>query len=178
MNQSKVAVRYAKAYYETCVEQNCIESGRNDLEVISNAIETILEFRLFLNDPISKPSEKISVIESLLKGKVSDLTINFVKLVITNKRETDLSSIIRNFISRYKSDKGYAEVSLTSAYKLDELFVGQIMQAVESTYNLKAQFDFSIDSDLIGGFILRVDDIQFDSSVATKLKTIKNILLN
>lgn len=178
MNQSKVAVRYAKAYYETCVEQNCLESGRKDIELIANAISSIADFRLILDDPITKPSLKIAALETLLTGKVSDLTVRFISLVLVNKRESDLASIARNFLLRYKIAKGFADVKLVSAHQLDSASIDSLKIAVERNFNVKADFEISIDADLIGGFILRVDDVQYDSSVATKLKNIKKALLN
>lgn len=178
MNQSKVAVRYAKAYYETCVEQNCLESGHKDIEVIANAISSISDLRLILNDPITKPSIKIAALETLLSDKVSDLTIKFVRLVLINKRESDLASIARSFLLRYKVAKRFADVTLVSALQLDNASIDQIKIAVQRNFNVKADFEISVDADLIGGFILRVDDIQYDSSVATKLKNIKKTLLN
>jgi F-type H+-transporting ATPase subunit delta len=178
MNQSKVAVRYAKAYYETCVEQNCLESGHKDIEVIANAISSISDLRLILNDPITKPSIKIAALETLLSDKVSDLTIKFVRLVLINKRESDLASIARSFLLRYKVATGFADVTLVSALQLDNASIDQIKIAVQRNFNVKADFEISVDADLIGGFILRVDDIQYDSSVATKLKNIKKTLLN
>lgn len=178
MNQSKVAVRYAKAYYETCIEQNCLESGHKDIELLSNAISSISDLRLILNDPIAKPSMKIAALETLLSGKVSALTINFVRLVLLNKRESDLASIARNFLLRYKLAKGFADVKLISAQQLDNASIDKIKVAVERNFNVKADFEVSVDTDLIGGFVLRVDDVQYDSSVATKLKNIKKTLLN
>ncbi len=178
MNQSKVAVRYAKAYYETCIEQNCLESGHKDILLLSNAISSISDFRLILNDPITKPSKKISAFEALLAGKVSELTVNFVRLVLINKRESDLDSIARNFLHRYKTAKGFADVKLISARQLDVESLEKIKLTVEQNFNVKADFDVSIDAGLIGGFVLRVDDVQYDSSVATKLKNIKKTLLN
>lgn len=178
MNYSKVAVRYAKAFYETCVEQNCLETGRADIELLATAIDSIPDFRLFLNDPVTRSSAKIKAMESLLAGKVSVLTVKFVNLVISNKRESDLLSITRNFLHRYKTAKGVSDVTLISAHQMNKAELATITSAVESNYKLKADMKVSVDTELIGGFILRVDDLQFDSSVATKLKNIKNTLLN
>lgn len=178
MNHSKVAVRYAKAYYETCVEQNCLESGRNDIEMLANAINTISDLQLFLNDPVTKPSAKIKALETLLKGKVSALTVKFVSLVVSNKRESHLLDISRNFLYRYKKEKGYSDVTLVCARQLQDSVLANIKSAVEKSYKIKADIQLAIDEELIGGFVLQVDDLQFDSSVATKLKNIKKSLLN
>lgn len=178
MDQSKVAVRYAKAFYELCAEQNVLDTARADIQLIERAIENVAEFRLLLEDPIAKPSKKASALEALLKDKVSDATINFVRLIIMNKRDTQLGDIARNFLFRYKTQNGIGEVTLTSAREMEASAIAKLTEIVESSLNIKAEVATKTNPELIGGFVLRVDDVQFDSSIATKLKNIKQSLLN
>jgi len=178
MNQSKVAVRYAKAFYESCAEQNKLEEGRNDIQLIAKAIKEIPDFRMLLDNPIAKPAKKTIALKSILSGKVSELTINFISLIVTNRRETELDSIARNFLHRYKAENNIGEVILTSAKEMQAETISKITGIVESSLNIKAEVETKTDPSLIGGFVLRVEDIQFDSSIATKLKNIKKTLLN
>lgn len=178
MDQSKVAVRYAKAFYESCLEQNKLEEARTDMEYIGKTIAQVPEFKSLLDNPVVKPSKKADALTAVLNGKVSELTINFVKLIVSNKREGQLDSIARNFLYRYKKANGIAEVIITSAREMEKSAIDKVVSVVESSLKIKAELEQKQDPSLIGGFVLRVDDVQFDSSIATKLKNIKHSLLN
>jgi len=178
MDQSKVAVRYAKAFYESSSEQGRLSNARADMELIAKTIASVPEFKRLLDNPIIRPSQKSDALVAMLTEKVSDLTISFVRLVVANKRETQLGAITRNFLHRYKKENGIAEVVISSARQMEKDAVDKLVGIVESSLNIKAELEQNTNSSLIGGFVLRVGDVQFDSSIATKLKNIKHSLLN
>lgn len=178
MNHSKVAVRYAKAFYESCAEQKILKDARDDMQLIAKTIADVPEFKALLENPIAKPSKKITALEAILTGKVAELTINFIKLVVNNKREAYLDAIARDFLHSYKVKNGIGAVVVTSAQELDTSVIEKLTSVVEKSMQIKAEVQTKIDPSLIGGYVLRIEDVQFDSSIATKLKHIKKSLLN
>lgn len=178
MNDSKISGRYAKAFFSLSVEENVLEEVKTDIDLIYSIWNTVAELRQFLESPIIKPSEKVAVVREIYKGKIQDSTHSFLDLILKNKRESYLPGIVRAFLSMYKAKKQITWATLTTTYKVDDTLKSSIVELIKSTYSKNVELAENINSDIIGGFILRIDDQQYDASVSTKLKNIKQNLLN
>jgi F-type H+-transporting ATPase subunit delta len=178
MNHSKIAVRYSKALFMLAMEQNLIEPVRGDIALVFKTCSDIPEFMLFLQSPIVKPSEKQKMMQLLFTGKVNAMTLNFLNLITLNKREHHIPDIARNFLDLYRKEKGIKTVVLTCAAKIDEASRKQLVELIRSTYKKEVEMTEITDERLIGGFILRLDDQQYDASVASRLSKLKQEMLN
>ena len=112
-----------------------------------------------------------------LQKKTNALTYSFLKLLITNKREGYLKDITRNFHETYRKEAGYKAAKLISAFEIDPATLEQFRALIRKLYNTEVDLTCKVDSKLIGGFILQVEDQQIDASVAAKLKKLKRELL-
>jgi F-type H+-transporting ATPase subunit delta len=100
-----------------------------------------------------------------------------LNLVLSNKREVYLESMSRNFLALYRNNAGYKSAVISSAYALDSVTVEQFRQVIRNKFRTEAEITCNVNPDLIGGFILRVDDQQLDASVSAKLKGLKQRLI-
>jgi F-type H+-transporting ATPase subunit delta len=98
-------------------------------------------------------------------------------LITENKREKYIPGIFRNLEDLYRQDEGIKTAVLTSSQPLNDSIVDQIKQILEKEFNAKVELSQKLDEKLIGGFILRVGDQQYDASISTQLKKIKEQLL-
>ena len=98
-------------------------------------------------------------------------------LLITNNREAYLKAITRNFQESYRKEAGYKAAELTSAVEIDPATIEQFKSLIRKHFNTEVDLICKVDSELIGGFVLHVEDQQIDASVATKLKKLKRELL-
>jgi len=124
-----------------------------------------------------KPSDKKIFISSLLSKKVSQHTIDFITMVIMNKRELYIEDMLRNFLEMYRKQSGITGVTLTSTKGFSTAQKNTIISYIEKTYKTKVELFEKIDESLIGGFILRIEDLQYDASIKTKIQTLKQELL-
>ncbi|OFX33528.1 MAG: ATP synthase F1 subunit delta [Bacteroidetes bacterium GWA2_32_17] len=178
MNYSKIGVRYAKALLLTAVEENILEKVKNDMQFIHEVIATVPEFNHIFNSPVVKPSEKQNIFKNTFEPFLSKLTINFVEMLIKHRRESRLSDVIRNFFAQYKINQGIVTASLITPIKIDDNLKNEISQLLHSKYNKTIELLSTIDSSIIGGFVLQIEDIQYDASVKTRLKKVRNELMN
>jgi len=178
MNQGKISVRYAKSLFLIAKEKGEIDAINDDISIIYSISKNISKFKLLLESPIIKKSQKTKIFEKIFKGKISELSLSFLNLVLKNKREMYLIDISRNFLDIVRKDKGIKTAFLTTALSLDKNQSSEIEQIIAKHFKTKIEFTEQIDSKIIGGFILRVEDKQYDSSVLTKLKRIKTKLIN
>ena len=178
MDQSKINVRYAKAFFTLAKEKGLTIELRKDAGLIASVCATSSDFILMLESPVVKTSQKIEALKRIFEGKVNALSLNFLLLITENKRENYLQGIFRNLEDLYRREEGIKSAILTSAQPLNETLVLQIQKVLETEFNAKVELSQKVDSKLIGGFVLRVDDKQYDSSLSTQLKKIKEQLLH
>lgn len=178
MNYSKIGIRYAKALLQVAIEENLLEKVKNDMQFINEVIATIPEFNNIFNSPIVKPSEKQKIFENTFSKQLSPLTINFIKMLIQHRRENRLNDVIRNFFDQYKLHKGIITASLITPISIDEKIKNKISQLLQTKYNKTIELSSTVDASIIGGFVLQIEDMQYDASVQTRLKKIRNELIN
>ncbi len=177
MNQSKITVRYAKAFIALGKEKNLLPEFHQDAELVASVCSSSTDFILLLESPVIKTSQKINAIQKVFSGKVNDLTLKFLMLIAQNKREIYIPGIFRNFLDYYRKDQGIRSAIITSAQPLNDTILSQIRKILEKELNATIELKQQVKKELIGGFILRVDDQQYDASLSTQLKKIKESLL-
>jgi len=177
MNDSQISVRYAKALFESAKEKGVLKDVRDSMEKIFNVC-ALPEFQYMLVNPVMKESQKYEVFEKLFKKKTHPLSLSLVNLVIHNGREQYIPSIARFFIDLYKKNEGIKTASITSATALPDDLRDNVKSIVEKALNSSVELTTETNEALIGGFIITVDQQQYDASVANSLKEIKKQLLN
>lgn len=177
MNESAIAVRYAKAIFMLAREKDLIDSLKNDVELILNLCKNSSDFILLLETPVVKTSEKSRLISRIFEDKIHPLTLNFLQLIVKNKRETFIPSISRDALDFIRKEKNIKAAILTTATKIDKSVITEMKILLEKELGGKMELTSNINSDIIGGLILRIEDKQLDASVSTQLKKIKQQLL-
>lgn len=178
MNYNKISVRYAKALFLTAEEKNELDNVKKDIEFILSLFNDVKHFAYFLESPVIKTSNKQNIVTAILEDKVNLITIRFLELIIKNKRELQIKDISRNFIDLYKKHKGIKTVTLTSAYSIDEITKQLIVSKIKKSLNETIELHEKVNPEIIGGFILTIEDQQYDSSVSSKLLKIKRSLVS
>ena len=177
MNESKISVRYAKALFKAAREGKLLPQVMKDMEQVMR-VYSMDDFRAVLESPIVKTSDKKKVFQSLFSGKLTDLSLNFFDLLLTNKRENHLPHIARYFSTLYKSDQGILSAEITVAGKIDAAQAEKFKTLLKKTFKAEIELETNVRADILGGFILRVEDEQYDGSVASQLTKIKRQLLD
>jgi len=177
MNESAIAVRYAKAIYSLAKEKEIIDTLKNNMELISSVCKNSSDFILLLESPVVKTKEKSQLISQIFKDKVHALTLDFLLMVTKNNRETFIPAISRDVLSFIRHEKNIKSAMLTTAVRIDQSIMKEIENLLEKELGGKTELVSQVNPDIIGGLILRIDDKQMDASVSTQLKNIKQQLL-
>jgi F-type H+-transporting ATPase subunit delta len=173
MNGSRAAIRYAKAILSFALEQQKEVEVNNDMLLVANTIQDSKELQLLLNSPVLKTELKKSALKEIFASKTSALTIGLINLLIDNKRLPILGEVAKKYTLIYDSLKGIEVAKVTTAVPLTEELNQQVLQKVIEITGKQATIESIINPDIIGGFILRVGDIQYDASVSNKLQVLK-----
>jgi F-type H+-transporting ATPase subunit delta len=113
----------------------------------------------------------------MLDGNVEKITLSLIDLIVKNGRESFIPAIARVFIHETKKHKGITDSILTTAVKVEENIKKQITDLVSDVFKTKVELRENVDPEIIGGFILQIDDSYIDASIRNKLRKIKKELL-
>lgn len=176
MNDSKISVRYSRALFQLALEKKILDQVNLDMILISEVCK-VPEVKEFLHSPIIYPSKKEAILHKMFGDNVQKITLSLIDLVVKNGRESYIPAIARVFIHETKKYRGITESVLTTAVKVDDKIKKEITDLVSGVFKTKIELEENIDAEIIGGFILRVDDKYIDASIRNKLRKIKKELM-
>lgn len=181
-NEAKGAARIARTYAEALMN---VADKRDQADAVGEELHSLLndvfraEPRLeaLLATPAVKRATKEPLIRRAFEGKSSDLVLDF--LLTLNKH--DRLDLLRGVYFAYREIRDVRakriRVVVRSVVALTEEQQAELKRTVEATTKLEPVLDMRIDPDLLGGMVVQVGDDVFDSSVRTRIETIRNQLL-
>ena len=171
---ARVAVRYAKSLIDTAVERKELEAVNSDMLLLQDICKQSDEFVRVLKIPVIKPAMKIGIVNAVVKGKVSETTLQFLALVIEKGRENILPEILAAFESQYNELKGIHKVNLITAIPASEEIQKLMIEKIKKDTRLQnVELVLQVRESLIGGFILEYNNYLVDASVSRELSDIK-----
>ena len=170
MRESKIAKSYAKSYFDLAVEQDILEPAHRDMNLIAEVCVSNSDFRSFLKNPIIKNKKKQRIIRELFSNQISNITLSFLNIIVANNREEFIERISRDFIQQYRDFKNIKTAYIKTAVKIDKEMREKIKKILEQQTNAQIDLVEQVDEDLIGGFILTLEDKQYDASILFKMK--------
>lgn len=176
MGQSRIPVRYAKALFSLAKEKNMFDIFRRDMQVVKVCCETP-GFMALLESPVITTSKKETIFSGIFKPVVHELTMSFLNLILKNKREYYLPDVARDFDDLYREHKGIKTVTFTSATAIGKDIRDHVIASVKKYYPSELELNEIVNKEIIGGFIIKIDDQQYDASIASKLKKMKTGLM-
>ncbi len=171
---SKAASRYAKSLIDLSTEQNALEEMKNDMVLFEKVVDDNSELEAILKNPIVPLDKKSGILNDVFGSKVHKITQSFLKLVVNKGRAGILFETSKQFIHQYNLIKGIVTAEVTSATALTDENRKEIVSLVKKELGANEVIvKEKLDDKLIGGFILKVGDKQFDASIASGLNKLK-----
>jgi F-type H+-transporting ATPase subunit delta len=173
MNESRVASRYAKSLLDLAQEKGILEQVNNDMELFNKICkENPMLSRVFKN-PIIDHSKKLAILDSLLKGRVNDLTLSMFKIISQKNREAYLYFIAKEFTRQYREFKGIVTAEVKTTFPLSDAQRTSFVKLIAGATNKQVELQETIDEDIIGGYVLNIGDRQIDESIKRKIQKLK-----
>lgn len=170
----RIASRYAKSLLDLAVETNSLEEVFGDINTIKGTLDGSPELTNMFKSPIISGAKKDSICKTIFDGKISALSSKFLSLLITKKREDNLSEITTSFIDQYNEMNRVVSAKIITATAANEEFLAKVKQQLtEATGVDKVSLETEVDPALLGGFVLKYEDKLIDNSVARKLSNLK-----
>ena len=169
-----ISDRYASALYELAVEKKLVDAVLVDLENLKKILLDNKELSLVIKSPLISSPDKLNIFESLLKKiNPNELTNTFIKVIEKNKRFSNLTSIIVQFININSQKRGNILADITSADELKDDQKNNITNQLKTILGDKLSLSFDVDKNIIGGLIVKVGSKMIDTSLANKINKLK-----
>lgn len=173
MRDARPALRYAKAILNLAKETKVETEVNADMQLIASTISENDDLAVMLNSPVIKASDKKKVLIALFSGKVNVISLGLFDLLEENKRMKMLTVIAKQYSIIYDFSKRIDVAKVTTAVPLTrELEEKVLAKIVELTGN-KANIENIVNPTILGGFILRVGDVQYDASMSNHLNELR-----
>jgi len=173
MKHPRVAIRYAKAFLKLAVEEGALEQAYNDMSLLNKVCLESKEFALLLKSPIIKTDQKLKIIDEIFSSKLAEMSMTFIKIISSKKRESLLEVISKSFINIYKEYKKIEEATVTTANPLSEELRGEVVRFIKKHGNQDVELTELVDASIIGGVIIRMGGKQLDASVSNSISELK-----
>ena len=178
MNETPVAMRYARALIQAADERDALDRVRADLEGLLELIRDSEDLRAFLSDPLIYPERKRSAVRRLFSGRIGDLTLNFLLLLCDKRRERGLEGIVRAFLTLLDERRGLITAYVRSAQELSEDQRARLARRLSSYSGKQVRLDVQVDEALKAGFVTRMGDHVFDATLEAQLDRMRQRLVS
>ncbi|MCF8230502.1 MAG: ATP synthase F1 subunit delta [Bacteroidales bacterium] len=173
MKNTIVARRYARALFEFATEQNLLEEVKKDIELLLKVIRENKEFRLMLKSPVIKSEKKKNIMKDIFRDTMHEVTLRYLMIIISKRRESYLDGISDEFIELYKELKNIVTAHFITAVKMDKDIRMQVIDLLKKQTGGEIEFIEEIKEELIGGFVLQYKDKKYDDSIARQLTDLR-----
>jgi F-type H+-transporting ATPase subunit delta len=174
MKGTILASRYAKSLLTLAIQTNALEQVKNDMKMIFDVFQENRDLRRLLKSPIIKSDKKQAILKELFGSSITKISLEFLNIITFKRREHYLGEIARQFVKQYNQYKGIEVAIITTASKIDDKLRQQILKLVKTTNDSQSiELVEKIDRDIIGGFVLTVGDKEYDASLSSRIRELK-----
>lgn len=172
MAGARAAIRYAKAVISLASDKKATEVVNNDMKLIAKTLAESKDLNNMLQNPVVSSSIKKSVLLEIFKDS-NTITGNLIDTLITNKRLPLLGDVALKYNQLFDELTGTQIAQVTTAVPLTDELKVKVLAKVKELTGKDVEVKNTIDESILGGFILRVGDIQYNASIANKLNKLK-----
>ena len=173
MKDARAALRYAKAVLNLAKDTQIEDEVNQDMLLIAGTIQDSSELKVLLKSPVIRSSEKMNVLKAVFTGKVNAVALGLFDVLEENKRLGMLESIAKQYTIIYDFLKNMQVAKVTTAVPLTKELEAKILAKIVALTGNNANLENVINPAILGGFVLRVGDMQYDASISNHLTQLK-----
>jgi len=177
MSNNRAAVRYAKATLDFAIEKKAADAVEKDMRSIAATINDNAELQNLLGSPVIKGEAKKETLKKIFKGS-NQITLGLINTLTDNKRIALLQEVAYKYIILHEQLKGEDVAYVTTAVPLTAALEKEVLAQVNKITGNKVTIENKVDENILGGFVLRIGDLQYDASVSSKLNSLKREFTN
>ena len=177
MASTRAAIRYAKAILEIAIDKSAEKAVSDDMFSIATTLQNNLELSTFIQNPTIKVEVKESALLAIF-ADVNQVTKSLFHLLFENKRFEILEAVATEYNKVFDEMNGVETATVITAIAMTPELEAKVLAKIATFSDKKITIKNTIDESIIGGFILRIGDKQYNASVANRLQVLKRELSN
>lgn len=177
MASTRAAVRYARAILDIAHDKGMATPVSHDMTSIAATINQNAELSIFIQNPTINVAVKENALLEVF-ANVNSVTKSLFHLLFENKRFEILGAIATAYNQLFEEMNGMETATVTTAFPMTEDLEAKVLTKILTLSNKKVNIKNVIDPAIIGGFILRIGDQQYNASIANRLQVLKRELSN
>jgi F-type H+-transporting ATPase subunit delta len=171
---SGVAGRYANALFDLATEDKSVGPTGDALASFAALIEGSEDLQRVMRSPVFKKEDQQAAIEQVAaKAKINGLTLNFLRLMASNRRLGAVPQAIAGFQALVAKSRGEVTAEVTSAEKLSARHLAELKASLKAATGSDVALSTTVDPSILGGLIVKVGSRMMDNSLKTKLQNLK-----
>jgi F-type H+-transporting ATPase subunit delta len=143
---------------------------------VSRALDDSAELRSTLTDPQLPFERKRAIVDDLIGGRASSLSVAIVQLIVSQGRASDLPEIVEAFVEAAAAMRDHAVAEVRTAVPLDDETIDRLAKALSRATGKAVEVKVEIDPDVIGGVVARVGDTVIDGSIARRVESLRQAI--
>ena len=174
INSASAASRYGAALFDLAVEAKCLPAVEKELVALKGLLTDSEALRDTIVSPVIAAPEKTAVMMAVAKkAKWSELASNFIAVACDNGRAAELVEMVDAFLLRLAQSKGLLSAKAKTATALTAKQKTAMASGLKKALGRDVKLETEVDSRLLGGLIVSVGSVMFDSSLKTQLEGLK-----
>jgi F-type H+-transporting ATPase subunit delta len=174
---SGMAGRYATALFELARDANLIDAVKTDLEQFDTLVAEVADLERLVRSPVFSTNEQLQALSGVLdRAGIGGLAAQFIKLVTSNRRLFAVRDIVRGYRELVAEHNGEATAEVTVAEVLKDDHVAALRSALKAVSGKDVDLNITVDPVIIGGLVIKLGSRMVDSSLRTKLNSIKHAM--
>jgi F-type H+-transporting ATPase subunit delta len=169
-----MAGRYATALFELALEQNAVDAVVTDLARFGALVQESAELDRLVRSPVFTAEEQTRALTAVLeRAGIGGVAARFLKVVASNRRLFAARDMVRGFRALVARHKGEVTAQVTLAEPPSDAQLAALKDALKAVTRKDVQVDINVDPAIIGGLIVKLGSRMVDTSLRTKLNSIK-----
>jgi F-type H+-transporting ATPase subunit delta len=174
---SGMAGRYATAVFELAREENAIDQVMADLDRFDVLVAESSDLRRLVRSPVFAAEDQQRALAAVLdRAGISGIAANFLRLATANRRLFAVRDMIRALRALVARHKGEVTAHVTVAERLADKHLAALKDALKAVTGKDVALDVAVDPAIIGGLVVKVGSRMVDTSLKTKLNSIKHAM--
>jgi F-type H+-transporting ATPase subunit delta len=174
---SGVSGRYATALFELARDEKSIDAVKADLDKFDAMLNESADLKRLVRSPVFAADAQLRALSAVLdKAGISGVSAKFLKVLTANRRLFAVSDVIRAFRARVAKFKGEASAEVTVAEPLSDKNLDSLKAALQAISGKDVTLNVKVDPSIIGGLVVKLGSRMVDSSLRTKLNSIKHAM--
>ncbi|MCR8645092.1 F0F1 ATP synthase subunit delta [Paenibacillus sp. N1-5-1-14] len=176
MSDIVVAKRYARALFEVAKDKGIIAQVQDELAAVVESFQQNKEFMQILSQPNIDVTKKTALLATVFEGKVSDVLLHTLQLLVTRGREGILNSMLVDYVKIANDALGRADATVYTPFAITAAQEQEIAAQFSKITGKTVHVQSVIKPDLLGGIQVRIGDRLYDGSLSGKLDRLQKSL--